>query len=54
LDRSTDFWKVPNSIGTSIAVVQLLIVLGLKDLQLDEDLSYKTERVSSDQLIESN
>ena len=36
LDRSTDFWKVPDSIGTSIAVVQLLIVLGLKDSKLDE------------------
>ena len=54
MDKSTDSWKVPDSIGTSIAVVQLFIVLGLKHLKLDEDLSYKTERVSSDQLIESN
>ena len=54
MDRSTDFWKVPDSIGTSIAVVQLLIVLGLKDSKLDEDLSYSTECMSSELSIRSN
>ena len=54
MDKSTDSWKVPDSIGTSIAVVQLFIVLVLKDLDLDEDSSYRTERVSSERSIESN
>ena len=47
LDRSTDFGKVPDSIGTSIAVVQLFIGLVLKDSKLDEHLSYRTECVKN-------